>query len=68
MIIGRELMVQLGPPAEFKHQVLQWDGVTVPMKDPIGMIGKLDITSRYMCEVVMYRLQNQHLQENLLRD
>ena len=32
MIIGRDLMVQQGLLSEFKHQVLQWDGVTVPMK------------------------------------
>ena len=32
MIIGRDSMVQLGLTAEFKHQVLQWDGATVPIK------------------------------------
>ena len=32
MIIGRDLMVKLGPKADFKHQVLQWDGATVHMK------------------------------------
>ena len=32
IIIGRDLMVQLGLLTKFKHQVLQWDGVTVPMK------------------------------------
>ena len=29
MIIGRDLMVQLGLAADFKCQVLQWDGPTV---------------------------------------
>ena len=32
MIIGCNLMVQLGLMADFKRQVLQWDGATVPMK------------------------------------
>ena len=32
MIIGRDLMVQLGLLGDFKLQVLQWDGTTVPMK------------------------------------
>ena len=32
MIIGCKLMVQLGLMADFKRQVLQWDGATVPMK------------------------------------
>ena len=40
MIIGRALMVQLDLSAEFKRQVLQWYGVTLPMKEPSGMIGK----------------------------
>ena len=30
MIIGRDLMVQLGLSDDFKCQVLQWDGETVP--------------------------------------
>ena len=32
MIIGRDLIVQLGPSENFKRQVPQWDGVTVPME------------------------------------
>ena len=32
MIICRDLMVKLGLLADFKRKVLQWDGVTVPMK------------------------------------
>ena len=39
MIIGRDLMVQLGLTADFKRQVLQWDGTTVPMKEPSGLLG-----------------------------
>ena len=34
MIIGRDLMVQLGLTTNFKRQVLQWDGTTVHIKDP----------------------------------
>ena len=47
-------MVQLFLSAIFKHQVLQWDGVTVPMKEPSGLLGKSDLTSRKMCKVVMH--------------
>ena len=32
MIIGHELMVQLGLAANFKRQFFQWDGSIVPMK------------------------------------
>ena len=53
MIIGRDLMVQLGILAEFKHKILQWDGAKVPMKEPSCMLGKTDITSHEMCEVVI---------------
>ena len=34
IIIGCNLMVQLGLTAKFKRQVLQLDGATVPMKEP----------------------------------
>ena len=37
MIIGCDLMVQLGLLVNFKCQVLQWDGVTVPTKEPRGL-------------------------------
>ena len=40
MIIGHDLMVQLGLTVDFKCQVLQWDGDTVPMKEPSGLLGK----------------------------
>ena len=33
MIIGRDLMVQLGLAADFKRQAFQWDGTTVHMKE-----------------------------------
>ena len=46
-------MVQLGFLVNFKRQVLQWDDATVPTKEPIGLLGKTDLTSRDMYEVVM---------------
>ena len=51
VIIGRDLMVQLGLPADFKRQVHQWNGATVPMKEPSGLLGELDLTSRDMREM-----------------
>ena len=53
MIIGRELMVQLGLLSNFKSQVLQWYGVTMTMKEPIGLLDKSDLTSCEMSEVVI---------------
>ena len=50
MIIGRELMVQLGLIAYFKRQVLQWDGDTEHMKEPIGLGAR--------CARWLFRLQN----------
>ena len=54
MFSGRDLMVQLGLLANFKNQVFQWDGATVPMKEPRGLLGKSYLTSRDMREVVMH--------------
>ena len=53
MIIGRDLMVQLGLKGNFKRQVLQWHGATVYMKEPSSLQGKYDLTKRKMHEVVM---------------
>ena len=53
MIIVRDLMVQLGLSSKFKRQFLQWDGVTVPMKEPRGLLVKSNLTSCKMREVVM---------------
>ena len=54
MIIGSDLLVQIGLLAEFKHQVLQWDGVTVTMKEPRCLLGQTDQTSREIHKVVMH--------------
>ena len=53
MIIGRDLMVQLGLTANFKRQFLKWDGATVHMKYPSNLIGQSNLTKREMCKVVM---------------
>ena len=53
MIIGRDIMVQLGLTAKFNRQVLQWDGTTVHMKEYRKFLGKSDLTKREMREVVM---------------
>ena len=52
-IIGRDLMVQLGPKTDFKRQILQWDGATVNMKEPSNFLGQSDQTKRKIREVVM---------------
>ena len=46
MIIGRDLMLQLGLAAYFKHKVLQWDGATIHMTEPRGLLGKAKLTKR----------------------
>ena len=53
IIIGRDLMVQLGLMAYFKLQVLQWYGATVYMKEPICLLDKSNLNKRKIQEVVM---------------
>ena len=53
MIIGRDLMVQLGLTDNFKRQVLQWDAATVHMKESRNVLGQSNLTKREMREVVM---------------
>ena len=53
VIVGRDLIVQLGLLDYFKPQILQWDGVTVPMKEPSGLLNQTNLTSRKMRKVVM---------------
>ena len=38
---------------DFKRQALQWDGATVHMKEPSGLLEQYNITERDMCKVVM---------------
>ena len=53
MIIGRDLMVQLGFTAYFKLQFLQWDVTTVHIKESRNLLEQSDLTKRKMREVVM---------------
>ena len=55
MIIGHDLMAQLGLSDGFKRQVLEWDDATVTMKEPSGLIGQTYLTSYDMREVVMQK-------------
>ena len=50
MIIGRDLMVQLGISPDFKHKAFQWDGATATTKEPRGLLGQTYLTSREMCK------------------
>ena len=40
MIIGIDMMVQIGLTAAFKDQLLQWDGSVLPMKEQSILIGQ----------------------------
>ena len=46
-------MVQIGLTADFKNQVLQWDGDTAHMKKASSLLRKSDLNKRNMREVVM---------------
>ena len=52
-IIGRDLMVQIGLTADFKHKVIQWYDATVHMKETRILTGKYYLSKREMREVVM---------------
>ena len=53
MVMVCDMMVQLGLLSDFKHQVLQCGGLTVPMKEPISLLGKKYLTSFDMREVII---------------
>ena len=63
MIIFRDLMVQLGLTADFKRQVLQWDGITIHMKDSSNLLGQSNLTNREMREVVMQTAESSSTRE-----
>ena len=46
VIIGCDLMVKLGLTENFKRQLLQWDGATVPMNEPRSLLWKSDNTRK----------------------
>ena len=64
IIIERGLIVQLGLLDDFKHQFLQWYGATVIMKEPIGLLGKIDLISRKINEVVMNTTEKNSTRES----
>ena len=47
-------MVNLVLTADSDHQVVQWYGATIHMKEPSIFIGKFDLTKFYICKVVMH--------------
>ena len=53
MIIGHDLMVNLGLTANFKCEFLQWDGTNIHMKDSRNLLGQSDLNKREMREMVM---------------
>ena len=53
MVIGRDIMEQLGILGNFKHQILKWGGARLIMKEPSGILGQTNLTSREMIKVVM---------------
>ena len=67
MIICRDVIVKLGLTADFKRQVLQWDGAIVPMKEPRSLIGKSYLSQR-KCVRWLCRQHNQLPRQKLLRD
>ena len=54
MIVGRDLILQLGLLAKFKYPFFQCDGATVPMKEPSGLLWQTYITSCEMYKLVMH--------------
>ena len=67
MIIGRDLMVQLGPKADSKCQSIQWDGATIHMKESSNFLGQSDLTKRKMREVVIQTAEPASVREDTQR-
>ena len=63
MIIDRNLIVHIFIQANFKCQVLKWDVDTVTIKEPSGLLGQTDLTSREMHEVVMKTVEPVSIRE-----
>ena len=53
MTVGLDMMVQIGLMADFKRQVLKWDGTAVPMKETSNFLVQTDLTSCEMRKVVI---------------
>ena len=54
IIIGRDLMIKIALTAYFQRQSLKWYVATVPIKEPSGLLGKLDLSKHEMREVLMH--------------
>ena len=63
MIICRDLMVHVGLTDNFKHQVLQWDGSTLHIKESSNLLGQSDLTKSKMSEVEMQTAEPVSTQE-----
>ena len=63
MIIGHDLIVQLDLTANFKFQLLQWDGATVYMKDARSCLESCNLTKHEICEVVIQTVESASTQE-----
>ena len=64
MIIGRDLMVQLGPTTNFQRQLIKWYGATVHMKEPISLLGQSNLTKQEMRKVLMKTAEPDCTQES----
>ena len=53
MIIGCDLMVQLGLKANFESQILEWDEAVIFKKYQGNFLGQYDLTKHNIREVVM---------------
>ena len=53
MIIGRELMIQLGLKSDFGSQILEWDETVIPMKYLGIFLFQTDLTNRDIQDMVM---------------
>ena len=54
MIVGHDLMVQLGLTDDLKRQFLKWYGATVPMKEPSSQLRKPNLSKHNMRKVVLH--------------
>ena len=51
MIIGHDLVVQLGLKTKFGSQIMEWDDMFVTMKEPGNFLGKSNLTQQDTREV-----------------
>ena len=63
MIIERDLMVELFLTDDFKRQFLQWDGTTVTMNEPIGLLDNSDLSKWKICEVFIQTAETDSTRE-----